>query len=185
MTGGRAFATTIGCWVLGAAVALVAAGRVWGEQTARSATGARVHAQVTGHDVASALAPCAAALLALALFVFAARGWLRRLTGVTAALLGVAVVAAALAGRQDVGPALAAKSFAVQSTTAQLPANGWAWAAVVAGLLVAACGLVTAVFGPRWSGLGRRYDAPGVEPLASDDDTSRWAALDRGEDPTA
>ena len=61
----------------------------------------------------------------------------------------------------------------------------WPWLAVVGGLLAVACGSATAVYGARWSGLGRRYDAPGAEPPVVEDDASRWAALDRGEDPTA
>jgi len=185
MSSSRAFVTTLGCWVLAAAVALVAAGRVWGEVTVRSAAGSRVHAQVTGHDVAGALAPCAAALFALALFVLASRGWLRRLTGALGALLGVVIVVTALAGRGDIGAALADKAFGVQSGTLHSPMTVWPWLAVLAGLLAVACGVLTALIGPRWSGLGRRYDAPGAPPAVADDDASRWAALDRGEDPTA
>jgi len=185
MSSPRAFGTTLGCWVLAAAVALVAAGRVWGQVTVRSAAGSRVQAQVAGHDVAGALAPCAGALLALALFVLAARGWVRRLTGLLGAVLGVAIVIAAIAGHGDIGAALADKAFGVQSSALHPPMTVWPWVAVLAGLLATGCGLLTAVIGPRWSGLGRRYDAPGSQPVGSEDDASRWAALDRGEDPTA
>lgn len=185
MSSPRAFVTTLGCWVLASVLALIAAGRVWGQVSVRSAAGSRVQAHVTGHDVAGSLAPCAAALLALALFVLAARGWVRRLTGVLGALLGVAIVVAALAGRSDVGKALAGKAFGVQASALHPPMTIWPWVAVIGGLVAAGCGLLTAVIGPRWVGLGRRYDAPGAQQAGSDDDASRWAALDRGEDPTA
>ena len=185
MNSPRLFATTLGCWLLAAVVALVAAGRVWGHAAVRSAAGARVQAQVTGHDVAAALAPCAGALLALAVFVLASRGWLRRLTGVLGAALGAGIVVAALAGRSDVGSALADKAFGVQSGSLHSPASAWPWLAAVAGGVAVGCGLLTAAVGPRWSGLGRRYDAPGAQQVLAEDDASRWAALDRGEDPTA
>jgi Tryptophan-associated transmembrane protein (Trp_oprn_chp) len=185
MTGRRGFAVTLTAWVAAAVMTLWSAARVWGSATTRAENDVVVHAQVTGHDVAGALAPCAAALLALALFVFAARGWLRRLTGLLAAGLGVAVVAAALTGRQHVASALADNAFGVQSTNLHASANGWPWIAVVAGAVVTGCGLVVAVVGPRWSGLGRRYDAPSSETVEANDDASSWAALDRGEDPTA
>jgi uncharacterized membrane protein (TIGR02234 family) len=185
MNSPRLFATTLGSWLLAAIVALVAAGRVWGHTAVRSAAGARVQAQVTGHDVAAALAPCAGALLALAVFVLASRGWLRRLTGVLGAALGVGIVVAALVGHNDIGAALADKAFGVQRGSLHSPASVWPWVAAFAGVVAAACGLLTAAVGPRWSGLGRRYDAPGTPQAPADDDASRWAALDRGEDPTA
>ena len=123
MTSPRAFATTLGGWVLAAALALIAAGRVWGQATVRSAAGSQVHAQVVGHDVAGALAPCAGALLALALFVLASRGWVRRLTGVLGAALGLAILVSALNGQGDVDTALAAKAFGVQAATLHRPSG--------------------------------------------------------------
>jgi uncharacterized membrane protein (TIGR02234 family) len=185
MTGRRGFAITLSCWVAAAAVALWAAGRVWGSVTVHAQNGVRVHAQVTGHDVAAEVAPCAGALLALALAALAARGWLRRLCGLLAAVLGVVIVAGAIGGQHRVGTALTHKVFATQVAAVHPPATAWPWLAVVAGALAVACGGVTVAVGGRWSGLGRRYDAPGADPVIADDDASRWAALDRGEDPTA
>jgi drug/metabolite transporter (DMT)-like permease len=110
---------------------------------------------------------------------------MRRACGVLAVVIGVVVVITAFVGQHRVGTELADKIFATQVTTVHPPATVWPWLAVAAGLLAAACGVVTAVYGPRWSGLGRRYDAPGADTEVADDDASRWAALDRGEDPTA
>jgi hypothetical protein len=39
--------------------------------------------------------------------------------------------------------------------------------------------------GNRWAALGARYDAPTTSPRVSDPAADAWAALDRGEDPTA
>jgi uncharacterized membrane protein (TIGR02234 family) len=185
MTGRRGLAVTLLCWVAAAVVALWAAGRVWGSATVVAQSGVRVHAQVTGHDVAAGVAPSALALLALAVAVLAASGRMRRPVGVLAAGIGVVIVVGALAGRHRVGTELAHKVFAAQITTVHAPGTAWPWLAAAAGLLAVACGVVTALFGARWSGLGRRYDAPGAAPVVADDDASRWAALDRGEDPTA
>jgi Tryptophan-associated transmembrane protein (Trp_oprn_chp) len=185
MTGRRGLAVTLSAWVVAAAVTLWAAGRVWGSVTVVAQSGVRVHAQVTGHDVASALAPCAIALFALAVAVLAASGWMRRACGALAAVIGVVVVVTALVGQHRIGTTLTGKVFAAQVAAVHPPATGWPWLAVVGGLLATACGAATAVFGARWSGLGRRYDAPGAESPVLEDDASRWAALDRGEDPTA
>lgn len=186
MTERRGFAVTLTGWVAAAAVVLLAAGRVWGSATVRAQNGVRVHVQVTGHDVASEIAPCAVALLALALGVVATRGWVRRVCGVLAAVLGVLIVAGAVEGHSRVDNALVHKVFATQVATLNPPPTPWPWIAVAGGVVVVACGVVTAAVGGRWGGLGRRYDAPGSPPApANDDDASRWAALDRGEDPTA
>ena len=185
MTGRRGFATTLVCWVAAAALVLLAAGRVWGSATVRAQNGVRVHAQVKGHDVAGELVACALALLALALAVLAARGLLRRLCGALAAALGVVIAIGALAGRSRVGAALTDKLFAAQIGTLHPPGTVWPWLAALGGTVVIASGALTAAFGGGWSGLGRRYDAPGAPPAPTDDDASQWAALDRGEDPTA
>jgi uncharacterized membrane protein (TIGR02234 family) len=178
-------AVTLSAWVVATALTLWAAGRVWGSVTVLAQNGVRVHAQVTGHDVAAALGPCAVALFALAVAVLAASGWMRRACGVLAAVIGVVVVITAFVGQHRVGTDLADKIFATQVTTVHPPMTAWPWLAVVGGLLAVVCGAAAAVYGAGWSGLGRRYDAPGAEPPVVEDDASRWAALDRGEDPTA
>ena len=185
MTGRRGFAVTLSCWVAAALVALWAAGRVWGSVTVVAQSGARVHVQVTGHDVAAGVAPCAVALLALAVAVLAASGWMRRACGLLAAVIGVVIVVTAIAGHQRISDSLAGKVFAAQVETVHPPATVWPWLAVAGGVLAVACGVVTALYGARWSGMGRKYDAPTADSPVAEDDASRWAALDRGEDPTA
>ena len=51
------------------------------------------------------------------------------------------------------------------------------WHAVAGGIPLAVAAYLTTVHGPRWPGLGARYDR-----TERPDDA--WAALDRGEDPT-
>jgi len=185
MTGRRGLTVTLSCWALAALLALWAAGRVWGSVVVVAQRGARVHAQVTGHDVAAGVAPCAVALLALAVAVLAASGWMRRACGVLAAVIGVVMVATAIAGDHRINDSLTGKVFAAQVATVHPPATVWPWLVVAAGVIAVACGVVTALYGALWSGMGRRYDAPTAEAPVVDDDASRWAALDRGEDPTA
>ena len=185
MTGRRGLAVTLSCWVVAALVALWAAGRVWGSVTVVAQSGGRVHAQVTGHDVAAGVAPCAVALLALAVAVLAASGWLRRACGVLGALIGVVIVVTSIAGHQRINDSLAGKVFDAQVATVHPPATLWPWLAATAGVVAVACGVVTALFGARWSEMGRRYDGPSADAPVEEDDASRWAALDRGEDPTA
>ncbi|HET7530175.1 MAG TPA: Trp biosynthesis-associated membrane protein [Mycobacteriales bacterium] len=190
MTGRRGLVGVLTGWVLAGALLLIASGRQWGSATVRSATGAQVHAQVSGHDVAASLAPLGGALLALALLAFAVRGWGRRVSGLLAAAVGAGAAVAAIHGDHGVGAALAQQAFAAQVRSVDAPATGWPWLCVVAGVLAAGAGLLTVALAGRWGGLGRRYDAPGAQAAAQsvapgDDDASRWAALDRGEDPTA
>ena len=70
-----------------------------------------------------------------------------------------------------------------------LDRTGWPLLALLGGLLLLAAGLLTAVRGRRWSGLGRRYEPPAAR--ATTRPTTRltgerelWESLDRGEDPT-
>jgi uncharacterized membrane protein (TIGR02234 family) len=186
MTVRRGLPAALAGLVLAGALLLLAAGRVWGRATVTTATGARVHAEVTGHAVAGTLASCGGALLALALVALVVRGRARRLTGAVAALVGAGAAVAAVAGQHDVGSALAGKAFAAQVTSVAAPVTVWPWLAAAAGVLAASCGLALFLLGHRWSGLGRRYDAPGAtESAVDDDDAAQWAALDRGDDPTA
>jgi uncharacterized membrane protein (TIGR02234 family) len=105
---------------------------------------------------ASRSAPLALAVLAGAGALLATRGRARRLLG-----LPVVGAGAAIAG------------------------VGWPGASIVAALVVAVAGVLTALHGGRWPALGARYEAPGAprprEPVGA---AAQWDALDRGEDPT-
>jgi hypothetical protein len=80
---------------------------------------------------------------------------------------------------------LAHKAFAAAVTSVPATPTAWPWLAFAGAVLAAAAGASALLRSASWPALGRRYDAPGAPQTASDDDASRWAALDRGEDPTA
>jgi hypothetical protein len=90
------------------------------------------------------------------------------------ALAGLVGIAATRSwGRVPVGVALAVAGAAAVTARRSV--------AVAGAVLLAATGAYVAVRGPRWRGLGARYDAPAQART----DADVWDALDRGEDPTA
>jgi uncharacterized membrane protein (TIGR02234 family) len=164
------------------AVLLLAAGRTWGSAVVTATGGRRVAVHTTGGDVAPALPALGVALLVLAVAVFAARSWVRRLVGLVVVVVGGAAATGALTARDDVAAELTRQAFA--ATDAIAPStSGWAVLAAVAGGLAVLAGAVTVLFGDRWPTLGSRYDAPAARPR--DETASAWEALDRGDDPTA
>jgi uncharacterized membrane protein (TIGR02234 family) len=188
----------------GAALVLLASGRVWVEGTVQGLSGP-VDVVATGRESQPVL-PALALLAGAAAAVLAIGGrMVRRFAAVALGLAGVAVVlvttgravsAARLAGTLD--PA-AARVSGVRGVTAQAVAvSGWPWAAVAGGAVVAAAGLLALVAGRAWPDGGTRYDrtgpvaGPGPGPSGPDQDeppvddpAAVWDALSRGEDPTA
>jgi uncharacterized membrane protein (TIGR02234 family) len=183
--------------VAGAALALLASGRVWVRAQAVQGT-LRAPLELTGAALAPAAPALALAGLAGALAVVATRGSGRRLAGLVLAGcgLGVAVVAvraarpteARIAGRA--GEVLGAKTAGAEG----MAIGVWPWLAVVGGVVVAAVGVAVVLRGPSWPGMSSRYDAPAehrapsVAPApgarADDSPMEQWKALDRGDDPT-
>jgi hypothetical protein len=183
MTGRRGLlAAVTGCLLSGALV-LVFAGRVWGRTTLTAATGARIHASVTGRSVAPALPALGLALLVLAGAVVAVRSWLRRLVGLIVVVVGGTAVGIGLTSRHDVAAALGRHAFAVSHATVHVSLSAWAVGTVIAGALAVAAGALTVIAGARWPALGARYETPAARPTA-DPASAAWEALDRGEDPT-
>jgi uncharacterized membrane protein (TIGR02234 family) len=141
----------------------------------------------------------ALALVALAglLALAASRGQWRVAVGFVVAVAGggVSVLAATAA---DADTVAADRAGAVLGVTAPsvtgVVATPWPLVTAGAGVLVAVGGALIAVRGPRWAGLGSRYDAPagaGARPGPDHPDQhpdpgerAWWDALDRGEDPT-
>jgi len=183
--------------VLGAAVAgglaLFAAGQRWaGVSVERPRPLPPVVGALTGSAAVPLVPAMGLLLLAAAVALFA-------VTGVARVLLG-AVVAGA--GVVLVWTAVRALAGGLVEASAQLPgvgrsagpvtvdaATGWPGAVIAAGLLAVAVGLLVAVRGRGWPGMGRRYERPGAPAARARTDEERatdaWRALDRGEDPTA
>ncbi len=134
----------------------------------------------TGSMVVSGLSGLAVLGLAGLAAVAATKGRGRALVGALLAAAGVVtvlvVVRTLIGGAPDaLGAAPAMSSFTV-----------WPWVGLLAGLLLAAGGLVVAVRGQRWAALSSRYDAPAARAQRPPPrpEVAAWDALDRGRDPT-
>ncbi len=151
---------------LGVACLLTLAGAVVVLLATRQQWVAPHHGAVAAPATGSELVPVAHALALVALAgvvaLLAARRWSRVGVGAALALAGLAIVAAAA------------------SQLGRTPA-GWPVLTIAGGLLVLCAGALTVLRSRGWPALGARYDAPAGR--RTDDDV--WAALDRGEDPTA
>ena len=185
MTGRRGLVLSLlGC-LAGGGVVVLASGRVWAARDLAAATGARVHAEVTGRDVAGSLPAIGTAIVVLALAAFAVRGWPRRLVGVLVVVLSATAAAVVVTSRSDVALVSSGRAFAVAAVPTGVSANAWSWVALAGAVLAACAGACIAVLGHRWPGLGRRYEPPvRAETGPGSDDATVWSALDRGEDPT-
>jgi uncharacterized membrane protein (TIGR02234 family) len=183
---------------VGAAVALLSAGRTWLTVTVSDPLvgSGRIHAN--GRLVAS-LVP-AAALVGLAAVVAAVtlRQVGRYVAGVLLLVAGGAVGATAVS--VILHPRSAAAGAVGEATgqagssrgVASAAVTPWPWVAVFGAALLVLAGAVTVVRGRRWSGLSGRYDAPVAgeqvpdpAPATTDDAAAdAWDAVSRGEDPT-
>lgn len=187
MTGRRVYLAALAGCALSGAVVLIAAGRVWGRAALTTVTGSVDHVSATGHAAEPALPALGIALLVLTAGIIAARGWLRRVVGLTVVSVGASVVALAVASRADVAAEIKQHAFAVAHTSVPAHTSGWAVVSALAGALAVCCGALTVLFGARWPALGARYDAVGARSRQGDSELqvmSEWDALDRGEDPT-
>jgi len=192
----RSQAVVLGLSAAGGALALVAGGRTWVTVAAAAplpggVSSARAYA-VRGSDLTGVLGPLALVSLAGAAALLATRGWGRLavglLLGVVGAGVGLAVVRVIAAPRRPAELAVQALGGAVGP--ARVSRHVWAGIGVLPPLLVLAAGIATVVLGRSWSSLSGRYERQDAAAVAArralqDPDGAAWAALDRGEDPTA
>ena len=184
--------------VLGAALPLFAAGQEWAAITAeRRAPLPPVSTAATGGELAPLTPAAALVLLAAAGALLAVRGAGRVVVGLLVVGAGAAVAWSSgrvLGGADVVTTRLQALGVPASDLTVDL-APAWPVLAVAGGVLGALAGLATVARGRRWPALGGRYERPGgppsdgAHPTAPLSDEQRaqaaWAALDRGDDPTA
>jgi uncharacterized membrane protein (TIGR02234 family) len=167
----------------GAGLVLAAAGRVWATITADVELPG-----LTGGDLGGAISALGLAGLAGTAALLVTRGWARALIGALVAAFGVlvAVMTPAALAHGHVVAVAGERSSLVRTTGAVVVHAGRAWPAVsvAGGALLAAAGILTAVWGRRWPGMSARYDRPGTAVSAGEDPASLWKAIDRGEDPT-
>lgn len=175
----REAVAVLGAAVLAAGCLVLAAGRTWAVAVQTAPGLPRAEQALPGRALAPAVFALGLAGLAGALGVLATRGWGRRLAGVLVACCGAgSAVSAGLAANPST--VLEALPAAFGTAGVRVQVTAWPVAAVVAGVLVAACGVVVVWRGTRWPGMGAKYDAP----RQRDAEPDMWRAFDRGDDPT-
>lgn len=201
---GRAeFALAILLDLVGAAGALLIAGRTW--QTAVTPRPRPLADDVlglTGRTLDSASTALGLVALAGVVAVLATRGVGRRIVGVVLALAGALLAWRSVTGLSAISAARARSlvrerhsGVGVDATVApHLSVHAyWPTLSAVCGVLVLIAGVLVAVRGGGWAGMSARYEAPSAgQPTAEDAaaeraraDASMWTALDRGDDPTS
>ncbi|MDT0330473.1 Trp biosynthesis-associated membrane protein [Nocardiopsis lambiniae] len=176
--------------VVGAALLLASAGRVWatGDLTAAGPVSA-APVEVTGADLTGVPSGIGWAGLAGIAALHAARGRFRRLIGALLALGGVhsliAIVGAVrpealTAAVDDAASVGAARADGVPDLIVVGPAM-----AAAGAVLLFLVGVLALVRAPSWPGMGNRYDrdaAPRADHTSTPADL--WRSLDAGDDPT-
>ncbi len=151
------------------------------------AVGDGVAARFTGTATTAGLTQALPVVLlagALLLLVLRARG--RQVLG---GLLAVAAAGMVVAGALRVRPSDEAVRSGVREVSLAdqfaLVATSWPVVYAVAGALGVLGGMLIAVFAPRWSSGGRRFERPDLAvTTASSDPADVWRAFDAGLDPT-
>jgi uncharacterized membrane protein (TIGR02234 family) len=196
----RELLLAVGLCALGALLVLLGVGRTWVVLEDRGGlTLQELHRSVSGVSIAPGLRALGWVALAGVLALVATRRVGRVVTGVVLAVVGAAGVAVAVTHlRQahllaEAGRALHACAtngpLCSHPSGVQLPTlvahTAPVWLCLLGAVLVTLAGLLTAVRGSRWSGLGSSYEAPGAAVPEPVTDKGVWDALDRGDDPTA
>lgn len=187
----REYLATLVGLTAGGALGVVAAGQEWGSVTLSSAL-ANTTVSASGRDLVPLASAVSLIALAAVVAVPALRRLGRRIVGVVLAALGagataaVGVVAADLAAHvREWTTTSAGGAGASGPVDAVTTSPGWAWVQVLAAVLVLVAGLLVAVRGPAWPGMGAKYERPiPGESGAAGTPKDTWDALDRGDDPT-
>ncbi|URN15749.1 TIGR02234 family membrane protein [Streptomyces sudanensis] len=189
----RSLAAALLLGALGAAVVLLASGRVWIEGHV-TGVGGTVALRASGGDVTGLPAALAVVGLAALVAVLATRGAGRRVVALLLALSGAGAAAAALLGAND-GSVLDERAARTAGDTAAraagLTQTPWPYVTAAAALLILAAGLIALRHGRSWPAMSGRYERDGGPRAGAarrtgdpDRPEELWKALDRGEDPT-
>lgn len=178
----------LGLLVAGAA-ALFAVTRAWASATVRTPGLPPDQVSVSGVEAAPILAGLAVVIVAAALGVVAAGGWLRQLIGLlVAAVAGLAALRALTlnAGGAALGRALKDSPAYIGGVNGDPPVDGaaWPWLAALAFSIASALGVVVAVRGRGWPRMSARYEREAPTVAESADEADLWRAQDQGQDPT-
>ncbi len=184
--------------VLGGAAAIIASTQTWLQVTLLS--GASEPLAVPGASALPLLAPLSLAALALGLALTVVGRVLRYAFGVVAILIGGTLLSgAARIGLEHPVDAIAAvvtKATGLSGNTViaglvgEISGTPWPFIAAVAGVVIAAGGILTLATAHRWRSGGRRYRREVAhEQIASGsrphDAIDSWDDLSHGDDPTA
>ena len=164
----------------GGGLLLLASHHAWGVPSTAvpGGTAAAAATRPTGASLAPLTVGVGLLGLAGVAGLLATRGTGRRVVGAVLAVAGLAAGVVTVVQAHRVAGAVVTVTTSLSVT---LQATAWPWLALVGALLVGGAGGLAAWDGARWGRLSTRYDAVGATPAAGD----LWAALDRGEDPTA
>ncbi|MFN3706900.1 Trp biosynthesis-associated membrane protein [Microcella sp.] len=176
--------------LLAAGLALLAWTQVWVVLD----LGGGLAVEARGETAAATVPALALALLALTAALALVGRTPRILLAIVQLGLGVGIAAASLAVLTDPvgrgGPAVTAVTgvdgdAGIAALVAASSVTGWVSLAIVAGVLAALSGVLTAATAHRWPERVRRYDAPDGGAAPRTDRLGDWDALSDGDDPTA
>lgn len=144
---------------------------------------------VSGADAQPLVSALALVIVTAALAVLAASPRVRRGVGVFTVLVAVTAAIVVLVGSSldsAVDRAVEASPAFTGSGDHDFTTSVWKFVTVLAFVLAALLGGVTAKFGATWPTMSSRYDAPAARPTveAPQSDAEMWKALDEGRDPT-
>lgn len=179
----RHFMGTLVVLLIGSLAVLAAYGATWAVATVPIFTGTEVDAgpgrqlPLSGRDIAPLGAAMGWVGLAAIAALLATRTWGRRVVGV------IVFVAGASAGVMALTFGFTEVALGLDTEPLDVTVSAWWVLAAVAGLAMAASGIVAVVYGASWPRLGARYSrsVAGEQPVTA---AATWDALDRGEDPT-
>ena len=176
--------TVLGLLAAGA-LALFAVTRAWASATVRTPGLPTNEVSVSGVDAAPILAGIAVVVVAAALGVVAAGGWLRQLIGLLiAALAGFAALRALTlnAGGPALRRALTDSPAYIGGANPSVQGGIWPWVAALAFAIACALGVAVLIRGRTWPRMSTRYERD-VQPDTTDE-SDLWRAQDQGQDPT-
>lgn len=188
MNGKQSRSVVLGSLVLLAALVML----TWTQRWFTISLPDDVTVEVLGSDAAGSLAALALAIFALVAALSIASVVVRRILGLVAAAVGVAVVVVSQSTLAD--PARAASELVTQSTGISgldsvralivgIDGSVWSFSALGAGVLIVLVGLLASFSAHRWPTATKKYDRSVAVVL--DDPASQWDAQSRGIDPTA
>ncbi|WP_035812404.1 Trp biosynthesis-associated membrane protein [Jiangella gansuensis] len=187
----REYLLTLALLAAGGLLGLAASSRPWGSARQPSSLSTTV-TTVSGSDLLPYAPAVSLVAVAAVVAVPAVRRIGRQIVGAVLAVLGVTLVVSALLAVLDLADRIETWMGDSPGTAGPVTdvttSPAWGIAVLVAGVMVLTAGVLTAVRGPGWPGMGAKYERPARrdtadgEGGASSRDT--WDALDRGDDPT-